>query len=102
MSSSTVSGGVLDQGAAGEPETVVQRDGGGEREEAADQAGAQAVKGASAVAFEREDVFEGPVDRLDALANRGEMRLVGRGVTVGLWGDLRCRPQRRGCRGRGA
>src|SRR6266487_3524022 len=74
MSSSTGSGGVLSEGAAGEAESVVERDGGGEREEAARQAGAEAVQGAGAVALEREDVLGGPVDRLDPLADRGEVQ----------------------------
>ena len=52
---------------------VVECDGGGEREEACADAGAQAVEGARAVAFEREDVFAGAKDRLDALADRREV-----------------------------
>ena len=43
MSSSMSSGYVLGQGAAGEAELVVERDGGGEREESADDAGSEAV-----------------------------------------------------------
>src|SRR3954454_5742835 len=76
MSSSTGSGGVLGEGAAGEAESVVEGDGGGECQEAAGQPGAQAVQGAGAVAFEGEDVFGGPVDRLDALADRCEVKSV--------------------------
>src|SRR3954467_8829458 len=74
MSSAMGSRGVLDQRAAGEAEPVVERDCGGEREEPADQAGAQAVQGAGAVALEGEDVLGSPVDRLDALADRGEVQ----------------------------
>src|SRR5204863_148576 len=47
-----------------------------EREESADDAGSEAVQGAGAVAFEGEDVFGGPVDGFDPLADRREMRLV--------------------------
>src|SRR5450755_2680307 len=76
MSSSTSSGYVLGQGAAGEAESVVERDGGGEREQSAGDAGSEAVQRAGAVAFEGEDVFGGPVDRFDPLADRREMGLV--------------------------
>src|SRR5215210_7525512 len=92
MSSSTGSGHVLGQGAAGEAESVVERDGCGEREEAAGQAGPEAVQGAGAVAFKGEDVLGGPVDRLDALADRREVQSVAglvfaaRPVDVGVQG----------------
>ncbi|MDQ2759494.1 MAG: hypothetical protein M3Y17_03395 [Actinomycetota bacterium] len=52
----------------------MERDGGGEREKAAGHAGSEAVQGASAVAFEGEDVLGGPVDRFDALADRREVQ----------------------------
>jgi len=52
---------------------MVECDGCGEREEAAGQAGSEAVQGAGAVAFEGEDVFGGPVDRFDALTDRREI-----------------------------
>src|SRR5664279_6537304 len=74
MSSSTELGDVLRERAAGEAELVVEGDGGGEREESAGQAGSEAVQGARAVALEGEDVFGGPVDRLDPLADRREVQ----------------------------
>jgi hypothetical protein len=74
MSSSTGLGDVLSQGAAGEAELVVEGNGGGEREESADQAGSEAVQGACPVAFEGEDVLGGPVDRFDSLADRREVQ----------------------------
>src|SRR5450755_2790417 len=96
MSSSTSSGYVLGQGAAGEAESVVERDGGGEREQSAGDAGSEAVQRAGAVAFEGEDVFGGPVDRFDPLADRREMGL----VVVGgarVRGELGRGSQRGGC-----
>jgi hypothetical protein len=107
MSSSTSSGDVLGERAAGEAELVVELDGGGECEEAAGDAGSEAVEGSGAVAFEGEDVLGGPVDRFDPLTDWREMRagwlLVG---AAGLRGDLgggsECRgARRRFCRGRG-
>src|SRR5512133_1968933 len=74
MRRSPGAGGGGGQGAGWEAESVVERDRGGECEEAADQTGAQAVEGASAVAFEGEEVLGGPVDRLDALADRSEVQ----------------------------
>ena len=60
----------------GAGELVVEPDAGGEREEFGGDAGSEAVQGSGVVAFEPELVFEGPEDRLDALADRGEMRAV--------------------------
>ena len=54
-------------------EVVVEPHAGGEREEFGGDAGAQAVEGSGAVAFEPEAVFERPEDRLDALSDRGEV-----------------------------
>src|SRR5919109_4870520 len=84
MSSSTGSGGVLGQRSARETKAVVERDGGGEREEAAGQSGPEAVQGAGAVAFEGEDVFGGPVDRLDPLADRREVQALA-GLVFAAW-----------------
>src|SRR5919108_2880994 len=84
VSSSTGSGGVLGQRSARETEAVVERDGGGEREEAAGQSGPEAVQGAGAVAFEGEDVFGGPVDRLDPLADRREVQALA-GLVFAAW-----------------
>src|SRR4051795_12835291 len=74
MSSSTRSGGVVDEGAAGAAELVVERDAGGEGEQSLADACSEAVQGAGAVAFEREQVFAGPEDAFDALADRGQVR----------------------------
>src|ERR671925_2228012 len=84
MSSSTGSGVVLGQRSARETKAVVERDGGGEREEAAGQSGPEAVQGAGAVAFEGEDVFGGPVDRLDPLADRREVQALA-GLVFAAW-----------------
>src|SRR4051794_24968062 len=60
--------------ARGATEEVVERDGGGQRQELGGQAAAQGVQFAGAVVFEAEHVFGRPEDALDALAQRGEMR----------------------------
>src|SRR4051795_2002639 len=73
MSSSMPLGAVVDERAAGAAEVVVECDAGGEREQALADACAQAVQGARAVAFEAKQVFAGPEDALDALADRGQM-----------------------------
>lgn len=73
MVDSTPSGDVIDQGAARTPEPVVERDACSKRQEALGDASAQVVKGAGAVALEGEDVLACPEDRLDPLANRGEV-----------------------------
>src|ERR1700742_2946287 len=86
MSSSTRSGAVVGQCAGGAAEVVVERDAGGEREQALADAGSEAVQGAGAVAFEREQVFEGPEDALDPLADRGQVRS-GAGFVFAAWAD---------------
>jgi len=63
-------GAVVDECAGGAAELVVEGDGGGEAEEALQDAFSEAGEGARAVAFEGEEVFAGPEDRLDALADR--------------------------------
>src|SRR5262245_13861611 len=68
MSSSTGSGRVVGERAWWSAEAVVERDGGREREEACADAGAEAVEGAGAVAFEGEQVFAGLEDRFDPLS----------------------------------
>src|SRR5579862_21429 len=73
MSSSTVSGGVGGEGAWWSAEAVVEADCGCEREEAAADAGAGAVQGAGAVAFERQEVFAGLEDRFDPLSDWREV-----------------------------
>src|SRR5437763_85816 len=74
MSCSTGSGGVVGEGACWSAEAVVEADRGGECEEAAADAGAQAVEGAGAMAFEGEQVFAGVEDRLDPLPYRRQVR----------------------------
>src|SRR5258706_7467370 len=74
MSSSTGSGDVVHERAWWAAELGVERDCCGECEEAAGDAGSEAAQGAGAVAFEGEDVFGGPVDALDALADRSEVQ----------------------------
>jgi len=66
---------------------VVEGDGCGERQEAAGQAGPESVQGAGAVAFS-EDVLGRPVDRLDALADRCQMRSLARLVFAARPVDL--------------
>src|SRR5229473_1307671 len=80
MTSSTGSGNVVDEGAWWPAEAVVEADRCGEREEACSDPGCEAVEGAGAMAFEGEDVFAGLEDRLDALADRREVRPTGRFV----------------------
>src|SRR3712207_1937184 len=74
MSCSTRSGAVVDEGAAGAAEVVVEGDAGGEGEQALADAGSQAVQGAGAVALEAEQVLERPEDALDPLSDGGQMR----------------------------
>src|ERR1019366_5343628 len=74
MVDSTRLGDVVDECAARASELVVEDDAGGETEEALEDAFSDAGERACAVAFECEEVFEGPEDRLDALADRREMR----------------------------
>src|SRR6266536_709656 len=74
MVDSTRSGDVVDECAAWAAEFVVEGDAGGEAEEALQDAFFDAEEGAAAVAFECEQVFAGPEDRLDALADRRELK----------------------------
>ncbi len=89
MSSSTVSGGVVGECAWWSAEAVVEADRGGEGEEAAADAGAEAVQGAGAVAFEGEQVFAGLEDRFDSLADRCEVRAVAGFVSAARADDRR-------------
>src|ERR1700679_75529 len=99
MIDSTVLGAVVDECAAGSAELVVEGDRGGEGEEALKDALSEAGEGSGSVALEREDVLAGPEDRLDPLADRGEVwssaglvfaaRTDDRGVEfAGLGGEL--------------
>src|SRR5687768_6471105 len=90
MSSSMRSGAVVDERAAGAAEVVVERDRGGQSEQALADSGSEAVEGAGAVAFECQQVFEGPEDALDPLADRGQVRswagsFLRRGRTMIAW-----------------
>ena len=76
MSCATGLVGVAGERAAGAAEAVVERDGGGQRGEAAGESDAELVQDAGAVAFQAEDVFGGEEDRFDALADRREVRSV--------------------------
>lgn len=76
MSSATDLCGVGDQGSAGAVEVVVEHYGCGECGEPGAQTDAEVVQCACAVSFEGEDVFAGPEDRFDPLADRGEVRTV--------------------------
>src|SRR4051812_1042167 len=70
-------GGVGDEAAAGSAEGVVEPDAGRERQEPCGDAGAEVVQRAGAVAFERQKVFAGPEDALDALADARQVKVVG-------------------------
>src|SRR5215211_4483024 len=86
MSSSMRLGVVGRECAAGAAELVVEGDAGGEREQALADAGSEAVQRAGAVAFEGEQVFEGPEDALDALADWRQLRPWA-GLVVAAWAD---------------
>ena len=73
MVDATGSGDIVDQCAGRASELVVEGDAGGEGEEALEDAFAEAVEGAGAVAFEGEEVFARPEDRLDSLPDRREV-----------------------------
>src|SRR5215210_5857744 len=66
--------GEVGDGAGRAVEPVVEVDAGGEREQSLGDACAQVSQRAGAVAFEAEEVFAGPEDRLDSLADRGQAR----------------------------
>src|SRR5665811_1589009 len=74
MIDSTGSGHVGHERAARSPELVVEPDAGREGQDPGSDAGAQALGSARAVAFEAQDVLEGPKDRLDALADPAQAR----------------------------
>jgi hypothetical protein len=70
MSCSTGTGGVVGECACWAAEVVVEADRCGEGEEAAADAGAEAVQSPCAVVFEGEEVFAGLEDRFDPLSDR--------------------------------
>ena len=72
MSDSARLGAVVDEGAAWAAELVVEGDGCGEAAEAGEDAFSESGECAGAVAFECEQVFAGPEDRLDPLSDRRE------------------------------
>src|SRR5215211_1602035 len=67
-------GAVVDQCTAGASELVVEGYRGGRAAEALQDAFSESGEGAGAVAFEGEQVFAGPEDRFDALADRCQVR----------------------------
>src|ERR1700688_965150 len=73
MTDSTRSGDIVDECAARAAELVVEDDAGGECEEALEDAFFDACEGSCAVAFEGEEVFAGPEDRLDPLPDWREV-----------------------------
>src|SRR5579872_3329392 len=88
MVDSTRSGDVVDECAARSAELVVEDDCCGEAEEALKDAFAEAREGAGAVAFEGEQVFAGPEDALDALADRRQVGALA-GLVFAAWPDER-------------
>src|SRR5215210_8441098 len=68
-------GGEVGDGAWCASEPVVEVDAGGQRKQALRDAGAEVSERAGAVAFEAEEVFAGPEDRLDPLSDRRQMQL---------------------------
>src|SRR5215211_9555101 len=83
MINSTASGNERDQGARRPPEPPVDVDGCGERQQPRGDSGAQAGDRSRPVALEGEDVLAGPKDRLDPLADRGEVRAASGLVAAG-------------------
>src|SRR5947208_3786960 len=67
-------GAVVDECAAVACELVVEGDRCGEAAEAGEDAFSEAGEGSGAVAFEGEEVFAGPKDRFDSLADLPESR----------------------------
>src|SRR4030088_3529375 len=88
MVDSTGSGDVVDECAAWAAEFVVEADAGGQAEEALQDAFFDSWQGAGTVAFEGEEVFAGPEDRLDPLADRCEVE-AGPGFVFAGWADER-------------
>ncbi len=76
MSDSARLRGVVDEGTARESELVVECDRCCEAAESCEDSFSEALEGAGAVSFEGEEVFAGPEDRLDPLADRREVRAV--------------------------
>src|ERR1035437_2353949 len=100
MSSATGLCGVVDEGAGGAAELVVEHHGGSEGGESGAEACAEGRGGSGAVSLECEDGLAGPEDRFDPLADRREVRVVGFAGRAGVWGDQRRRPRYRGAQRR--
>jgi len=88
-SSLLVLGGERGEAAGGLVEVVVEPDACDQREEFGGDPDAQPVKGARPVTLEPESVFEGPEDRLDALAHPGQRRPAVRLVSAARAQDRR-------------
>ena len=73
-STPAASGAVVDEGTTGTSQPVVEADAGRQAEETREEALPQAGRGAGSVALEGEQVLAGPEDRLDALADGGQVR----------------------------
>lgn len=80
---------VVDQGAAGTTQLVVEADTGGKTEKALQYALFETREAASTVTLQGEDILAGPEDRLDALTNRGKMRTLP-GFVLASGPDHRC------------
>jgi len=65
---------VIDQGSAGTAQLVIEADAGGQAQKALQYALFESRKGSGSVAFQRKDVFAGPENGLDALADGSEMQ----------------------------
>src|SRR5487761_2172243 len=79
MIDSTESGDIVDQRTAWSAELVIEHDAGGQGEKTLEDALPDTGEGTRAVAFEGQDVLAGPKDRLNPLADRGEVH-VGAGL----------------------
>ena len=75
-STPTASGAVVDKGTTGTSEPVVEADAGRQAEKAGKDALAQPGHGTRPVPLQGEEVLAGPDDRLDALADGGQVRTV--------------------------
>src|SRR5450759_97822 len=75
-STPTASGAVVDEGTTGTSQPVIDADAGREAEEAREEALTQPGHGARPVALQGEQALAAPEDRLDALADGGEVRTV--------------------------
>ena len=73
-STPTASGAVVDKGTAGASQPVVEADAGRQAKEACEDALTQPGHGTRSVALQGEQLLAGPEDRLDALADGGQVR----------------------------